>query len=253
VVRDNSLEQHLAHFHRVLAELLVELADVPGGPIWLGEDTHHDIRGSYEHNTYARALYRVFGLEPYQERVNELNELQRHVVQAFGLKRVPRTLLTPVVIEDVTHVRLHNLTYFSSSCKNKGFVLERIRAAIATTRRNYRVFAQQGGIDDPASQRVAAELEGYQRVLAEVETSPELHYRVRVQQSRVRPYVYLQHDQPVQIDSRLHGVILVGPQIKLTPVMELRRGRSDKRTLAPLFHYGATYIYPERQWQEAKP
>ncbi len=68
MVRDNSFEQHLAHFHRVLAELLVELANLPGGPIWLGEDTHHDIRGRYEHNTYARALYRVFSLEPYQER-----------------------------------------------------------------------------------------------------------------------------------------------------------------------------------------
>ena len=60
-----------AHFHRVLGELLMELAALPG-TLWLSDKEQHVLRGEGERNTYARALYRVASLEPYRERLAEL-------------------------------------------------------------------------------------------------------------------------------------------------------------------------------------
>jgi hypothetical protein len=32
----------------------------------------------------------------------------------------------------------------------------------------------------------------------------------------------------------------------------MRQGRSDKVSLEPLWHYGVTYVFPEKEWQGAK-
>ena len=76
-------------------------------------------------------------------------------------------------------------------------------------------------------------------------------YRLRVKQVRYRPYVYLVGKKPVQVDSRTHGLIVVGPDIDVSYPNEVRRTRSDQRVVEPLFEFGKTRIYFERDWQEA--
>lgn len=210
------------------------------------------IRDDGEPNTYGRALYLVKTLEPYRERLAELERLQIEVVRTFGLKGVPRSLLTPLVLERVVYARLHHPECFSSNCRPRSFVLERIDNALETTRRNYRAFARQGGVDDPRTQGIGDEIRYHERVCEEVRGSPEPDYRVRIKQQRVRLYVYRDGEKPLQCDTRLHGVILAGPNVTVTDERERREGRSDKVGLEPLWHYGVTYVYPEGAWQEAK-
>ena len=248
------LDRQIAHFHRLLGELLQELAAWEETK-WLepDPDAHaHVIRDDGEPNTYGRALYLVKSLEPYRERLAKLERLQADVLRTFGLGSVPRSLLTPLVLERVVHARLHHLEYFSSRCRPRSFVLERIDKALETTRRNYRAFARQGGVDDPRTQKIGDELGYHERAREWVRGSAEPDYRVRVKQQRVRLYVYREGEKPLQCDTRLHGVILAGPNLTVTDKRELRQCRSDKVELEPRWHYGVTYVYPELAWQEAK-
>lgn len=248
------LDRQVAHFHRLLGALLQELAAWEETR-WLEPDpeTHgHVIREDGEPNTYGRALYLLKRLEPYRERLAELERLQAEVMRTFGLKSVPRSLLTPLVLERVVHARLHYLEAFSSACKPRSFVLGRIDKALETTRRNYRAFARQGGVDDPRTLTIGDEITYHERAREGVRGSPEPDYRVRISQQRVRLYVYRDGEKALQCDTRLHGVILAGPNVTVTDERERREGRSDKVGLVPLWHYGVTYVYPEGAWQEAK-
>lgn len=246
------LDRQVAHFHRLLGGLLQELAAWEETR-WLEPEAHgHVLRDDVEPNTYGRAVYLVKTLEPYRERLAELERLQADVVRAFGLKGVPRSLLTPLVLERVVHARLHHPECFSSNCRPRSFVLERIDKALETTLRNYRAFARQGGVDDPRTVTIGDEITYHERVRERVRESPEPNYRVRISQQRVRLYVYRDGEKPLQCDTRLHGVILAGPHVTVTDEAELRQGRSDKVGLEPLWHYGVTYVYPEGRWQEAK-
>ena len=75
---------------------------------------------------------------------------------------------------------------------------------------------------------------------------------MRIKQQRVRLYVYRQGEPARLCDTRLHGVILAGPDVAVTDRYEVRQGRSDKVGLEPLWHYGVTVVYPEGRWQAAK-
>lgn len=248
------LDRQIAHFHRLLGELLQDLA-AREDTRWLEADPDkqgHAIREDGELNRYGRALYLLKSLEPYRDRLAELSRLQTETVRMFGLQGVPRALLLPHVFERTIHVRLHHQEYFSSRCRPRSFVLERIDKALATTRRSYRAFAQQGGTDDPRTRAIGEEIRYHEGVREWVRGSAEPDYRVRVKQQRVRLYVYRQGDKPLQCDTLFHGVLLAGPNVTVTDKRELRQGRSDKVTIEPLWHYGVTYVYPEGRWQEAK-
>jgi hypothetical protein len=248
------LDRQIAYFHRLLGEMLQDLV-VHEQTKWLEQDQvkqHHVIGRDGEKNTYGRALYLLKSLDPYQQRLSELQKLQSEILRVFGLETIPRALLLPLVLEDVIHVRLHHLTYFSSRSRPRSFVLERIDKALETTRMNYRTFAQQGGIEDKRTQDIGEEIRYHEGVREWVRHHPEPDYRVRVKQERIRLYVYQTGAKPKLCDTRLHGVLLVGPNITLTDRYEMRQGRSDKVSLEPLWHYGVTYVFPEKEWQGAK-
>lgn len=244
-------ERTYAHFHRVLGSLLQELANLPSCAYWLSDKHQHVISGDFEHNTYARALYRVPSLEPYQPRLDELALVQGQALAELGLKRPPKALLSPLVVQGVTHVRVHETTNYRTTPASKADVLTKINSAITTTKRNLSVFERQGGVHDPETQRITRELEGYKAARAAVVASAEDNFRVRLEQRRVRPYVYLADHAPIQADSRTHGLILVGYNIQVSPPHTVRRQRSDKRQATPVFAYGKTRIYFESKWQEA--
>ena len=247
--QESRVDQTYAHFHRVLGELLTELAALPG-TLWLADQEQHVLRGEGERNTYARALYRVASLEPYRERLAELSGVQQQGVVALGLSKPPRELLLPQVIEQVTHVRLSETSVYRTTPVSKDKAVAKIDTALTTTRKNLSEF-QHYGTQDDGVKRLEAEVKAIEAVRETVLHAEEETYRVRVKQVRYRPYVYLLNEKPLQVDSRTHGLILVGPDIDVSYPNEVRRTRSDQRILEPLFEYGKTRIYFERVWQEA--
>ncbi len=246
--RDTPIDQTYAHFHRVLGGLLTELSALPG-VLWLS-DKEHVLRGDGERNTYARAVYRVSSLEPYHERLAELLGVQQQGVAELGLGRVPRELLLPQVIENVTHVRLSEIPVYRTTPVAKDKVLAKIDTALATTKKNLAEF-QRYGTQDDGVKRLGAEVKAIEAVRKTVAQAQEDVYRLRVKQLRFRPYVYLLNEKPLQVDSRTHGLILVGPDIGVSYPNAVRQTRSDQRILEPLFEFGKTRIYYERDWQEA--
>ncbi len=247
--RDYRVDMTYAHFHRVLGELLTELAALPG-VLWLTDKEQHVMRGEGERNTYARAVYRVSELVPYQDRLSELAGVQQQAMTESGLGKVPRELLLPQIVEHVTHVRLSETTIYRSTPVSKEKALAKIDTALSTTRKNLSEFQRYGAQDDGVK-RLESEVRHIAAVREAVLHAEEETYRVRVRQMRYRPYVYLAGGKPVQVDSRTHGLILVGPDIGVSYPNAVRQTRSDQRILEPLFAFGKTRIYYERDWQEA--
>lgn len=250
VLQDTGVDRTYAHFHRVLGELLEELAALPG-VLWLTDTQGHVLRGEGEHNVYARAVYRVSDLEPYRERLAELAQVQQQGMATLGLREPPRELLLPQVVENVTHVRLSETVVYRTSPMSKKDVLAKIDTALKVTRKNLAEFQRYGGEHDAGVIRLEAEVKAILAVRETVVHAQEETYRVRVKQVRFRPYVYLTDEKPVQIDSRKHGLILVGHDIGVSYPNTVRQARSDQRKLEPLFEFGKTRIYFESTWQEA--
>ena len=245
------IDQTYAHFHRVLGGLLTELGAL-SGVIWLTEQQGHIVRGEGERNDYAWAIYRVSELGSYQERLAELETVQQQAVGELGLKRVPKELVTPRVVEGVTHVRLGSNEGHKSSVKKQPEVLAILKTALNTTKKNLREFERYGGEHDEGVRRLGAEITKIEKVRGTVVDAPEVLYRVRVEQRHFYPYVYRAGETPGQIKGRQHGLILVGQNIGVSTSHKVRKSRSDKRTLTPLFAFGKTQVYVESDWQEAK-
>lgn len=245
------VERKYAHFHRVLGSLLQQLATQPGSVHWLGDAQEHLISGDYQHNVYARALYRMPSLEPHASQLDELAQVQAEALTELSLNKVPGGLLLPTVIQGVSHVRTHETVNYRTTPTSKVNVLAKIDNAITTTKQNLSVFEQQGGIDNPGTQRIVRELQGYEAARAAIVASTENDYRLRLEQRRIRPYVYLDDQSAIQAESRKHGLILVGRNIQVSNAHNVRRQRSDKRQAQPIFAYGKTLIYLEREWQQA--
>ncbi len=248
--QDTRVDRTYAHFHRVLGGLLEELAALPG-VLWLTDKEEHVLRGEGEHNTYARAVYRVNDLTPYQGQLAELTQVQQQGMTELGIRETPKDLLLPQVIQNVTHVRLSETVLYRTTPTQKKQVLAKIDTALRTTRKNLAEFQRYGGPDDEGVRRLEAEVEAIEAVRETVLQAQEDTYRVRVKQTRYRPYVYLAGEKPVQVDSRTHGLILIGHNISVSYPNIVRRARSDQRKLEPLFEYGKTRIYFESKWQEA--
>lgn len=248
---ESRADRTYAHFHRVLGTLLTELGALPG-VIWL-TDQRHVLRGDRERNDYAWAIYRVGELEPYLAPLAELEAVQQKAVKEMGLGQVPRELLLPQVIEGVSYVQLGESGGYRSSPKEKKAVLAILETALRTTRKNLGEFQRYGGEHDEGTRRLGAEVEAIEKVKETVLGAPEQPYRVRVwQPQRFNPYIYQGDAEPRQVRCRKHGLILVGESIGMRPPREVRRVRSDKRKLEPLFAFGRTQVYFESDWQEAK-
>ena len=56
---------------------------------------------------------------------------------------------------------------------------------------------------------------------------------------------------PYQIDTRKHGLILAGPDIRVRWADPNRKTRSDKKQRQPFLNLGDLQVFLEREWQEA--
>jgi hypothetical protein len=77
-----AIERSYAHFHRLLAEFLLELSGLPG-VVWL-EERGHVIRGEGETNDYRKAIYPLQDARELQERLAELADVQRQGLELQG-------------------------------------------------------------------------------------------------------------------------------------------------------------------------
>lgn len=245
-----AIERNYAHFHRLLAELLLELAELPGVE-WLGEEGHV-IRGEGQSNTYNKAIYPVQDTGPYQERLKELQEVQRQGLELMGREEPTVGLLTPVLTQGVQYVRLRRHASYTSRVTVREHVLLRFEELLARTRIVLKEdFTPHATMFDPRREKVEAEVAALEAGLARLKASREATLRERYRTERVTPYVYLLSGDIVRPYVRDVGLIVAGPNVKMVWADAVRRERSDKVKLEPLLALGPTEVYSEEAWQEA--
>ena len=129
--------------------------------------------------------------------------------------------------------------------------LKRLGASLATTRSSLRQFETYASTFDPRREQVEAEIRALEEAVAFVRARPKETYRFRVQALRVRPYLYPLVGDPYQIDTRKHGLILAGPNIRVRWADPTRKTRSDKKQRQPFLDLGDVQVFVERDWQSA--
>ncbi len=246
----SELEQHYAHFHRVLGPLLLELAQQPG-VIWLEETRKQVLTGEGEENTYARAIYPVTDLSPYHERLRELEAVQDAGLALLGKGSSPKGLLPPRVVEGVRYVRISQHPNFVTQVLSHPGAVERLEVTLATTRNNLRQHELYTTTYDPKREQIEAEIKALKEALAFVRASPKETFRFRMQVIRIRPYIYPLMGDPYQIDTRKHGLILAGPNINVRWADPTRKTRSDKKQHQPFLQLDTLQVYLESEWQQA--
>ena len=241
--------RHYAHFHRVLGPLLVELGEQPG-TLWLEGAERHVLTGEGEENRYARAIYPLHDLEPYRERLAELEKVQAAGQKLLGGGESPRGLLPPKVVEGVRHLRISRHPNYVTTLLSHAGAVERLDALLAATRVNLREFEPYASAVDPKREQLEAEVKAIEEALEVVRATPDERFRFRAHAVRVRPYLYPLQGDPYQIDTRKHGLVLVGPHVTVVQDDPTRKVRSDKKLRTPLLELPALQVYAESEWQE---
>lgn len=101
---------------------------------------------------------------------------------------------------------------------------------------------------DPKREQLEREVGALGEALAFVRVRPEESFRFRVQAVRVRPYLYPLDGDPYQIDTRKHGLILVGPHLRVHWSDPNRKTRSDKKQCRPFLQLDNLQVFLEHEW-----
>lgn len=248
--RAASIERGYAHFHRVLADLLEELAE-HGDPFWL-EATGHDLRGDYQTSTYNPAVYRVPDMGPYRVRLAELDSVQAEVLALSGRKRPGPNLLPPLQAEDVQHVRLGRHEGQTGRSITREQALVRLEQLEATQAKNLREFEQHATRHDARRKAVEKELRQLQRAIERLKASDITHLRETYRQTVIRPYVYFLDGTTEQMHMRNTGLIAAGPRVSIEEGSAVRKVRSDKISLKPLISAGSFAFHDLSRWEAAR-
>ena len=241
------LERLYAHFHRVLGPLLVELGELPG-TVWLDGVQRHELAGEGEQNVYARAIYVVGDLEPYRERLDELEGVRADGAALLG-DESPAGLLPPKVLEGVKHVRVSQHRNFVVKVLSQPGAVKRLQETLAATKASLQQFEAYASTYDPRREALETEVRALEAALRVVQARPDERYRFRVPARRVRPYVYLLDGETYQIYTRKHGLIVAGPGVTVRFDDPTRKERSDKKVRQPLLKLDTLELYVESDWQ----
>ena len=244
------IERHYAHFHRVLSELLTDLAAQPG-TTWLSEREHH-LAESYQDNRYEKALYPVGDLSPFAEQFAELTELQTEAVALLGVNKIPNGLLTPQVLDDVHFARLTRQDNYRIKWLTKAEVVERYQGKLNQALAAFEVFRSESwGSGDQGLRDVEAEVRGLEGGLARLEACDDDRFREHYCFERVMVSVYATGKATKRYHVRDVGLVLVGPNVQIRWADGVRQGRSDKVELTPLLTLGPLEVYSAKAWDEA--
>jgi hypothetical protein len=246
--KTKAIERNYAHFHRLLSELLLELAELPG-VVWL-EEAGHVIRGEGESNDYRKAIYPLQDATPYYGRLAELRKVQKEGLELLDREEPPVGLLMPVLLEGVQYVRLRRHVTHSSRASKREHALARFEEHLVAMRANLKKFEYYASSYDPRREKLEAEVRALEEGLERLRAMKEETLRERYRHERVLPYVYLDSGEIIRPYVRDVGLMVAGPRVRIVWVDEVRRTRSDKVRLEPLLVVGQIEVYSETEWQE---
>jgi len=244
------LERALAHFHRLLGELLTHLVeDGHNGEaeiVWLDERKEHRIRED-EPNEYARAVYLLKDLGRYERVIQEMAQVESEVQELYAQLGVDKSpLVTPDVRLGLAHVRVQKVDTFVSSTMTGASA----RGSLAQTRNALAkdlAFERGAGLSGAAE--ALAEAESALAALKDVEN-------VRVRWPMTRYHAVLHPLDPDAPGERVYvtkaGLIAVGPGVTLSRADAPRRRRRDRVTIAPLAEYQGRLYFDLKEWEAAR-
>ena len=243
------LERHYAHFHRVLSGLLTELSQEQG-VVWLGERGHL-LREHYQENCYRKALYPLQGLEPYEERLAELQGVQQQALAILGTRKPPHGLLLPQVVFGATFARLRPRRNYVVQRLSKAEALGKYQGKLQGAVATLEALSGHVGRGDAAYLEQREELRRLEAGLERLETSKEDAFREHFWFNRVRVSLYLEDGSMIERHVRDVGMILVGHQVEIRWADTVRRQRRTTVELEPLLETGPLQLFGESEWQEA--
>jgi hypothetical protein len=249
-----------AHYHRLLIDLLEDLAE-NARVVWLTGEEGHVRRPDGEPNTYRKALYALEELDPYRERLEALQAVQEEGQRASGAKRPG--LLLPGTQTGVRHVVLSRSEAWSSHPLAKDIVLSKLEAYLARTRGNLRAFEAYASSDDPRREKVEAEVKELEASLEKLKAWDEAVLRERARSDKhtarlLLPSPFTGEEETRLVYIRDVGLIVAGAGLTTRPdaieASTRRKRRKDrmKAKLEPLVRFGSFEVFSERAWQAAK-
>lgn len=250
------LRRYYAHFHRVLLELLLEL-EARETVWWLTDKQGHIPKPEGEANTYRKALYVLEELEPYRQRLLELEQV-RQTVLALAIPK-PVGVLMPVAVEGLREVVLSKTVSWSSHAYEKAKIISKLSGALGLARGNLSTFQLYATTDDRRREALEREIHMLEVDLERLRNHPDELFRERAKTEKHTARLYPQEGrgEVSMVYIRDVGLIVAGK--RLTDAGRVRPSSSDHRRsdklhdrLEPLLVYGNYQIYAEREWSEVK-
>ena len=129
--------------------------------------------------------------------------------------------------------------------------VERLAALLAATMASLRAFEAYASTVDPKREQLEAEVKVIEEALTSVRATPDERFRFRAHAVRVRPYLYPLIGDPYQLDTRKHGLVLVGSYVTVVQDDPTRKRHSDKKFRTSLLELPALQVFAESEWQGA--
>lgn len=247
---DVRIARHYAHFHRVLGELLLALSEREQ-TFWLTADRHR-VTPKEADNRYAKAVYVVSDLTPYEDDFAELEEVRGKALARMGSPMASQALLVPKVCRNVDVARILENTGFSSRSRKRSDVLGRLAQWRETALAARSVFAGFASRAEKLReiQRELGEIDAGLRALEAVDAAVlREHYRY----PRYMCHVYYgDSDAFDQLYVGDVGVVLQGRRAQVRRHAPKRRKHRRTKGVTPLATVGPYVFYDEEAWREAR-
>lgn len=244
------LERALAHYHRLLGELLKHLVeDGQAGEaevVWLDERKEHLIREN-EPNDYARAVYLLKDLGRHERVIGEMAQVEAEIAAQYAqLGEEKSPLVTPDVRLGLSHVRVQKVDTFVSSSMTGASARGGLTQARNQLGKDV-VFERSAGLT--GAEEALVEVERALAALRDVEN-------VRVRWPMTRYHAVLHPLDPDAPGERVYvtkpGLIAVGPGVTVSRADAPRRRRRDRVTIAPLAEYQGRLYFDLEEWEAAR-
>ena len=248
--RATRIARRYAHFHRVLGALLARLGEEVD-TFWLGGDGHR-ITDEPVDNAYAKAVYVVRELTPYQDDLAELAEVQAEAMALIGNAEPTHALLTPKICQAVREARILTNTGFASRARERSAVVARLSGQRDAALAARETFASFGGREGKL-QAIERELAVLERALRALRASDAATLREHYRYTRHMCHVH--YEDPDAFDQLYVGdvgIILQGRSPHVRRHRPKRRRHRRTPDVEPIATVGPYVFYEERAWREAR-
>jgi hypothetical protein len=247
---ETRVARRYAHFHRVLGDLLLDLGE-HARTFWLTGDRHR-VTDEPVANRYAKAVYVLRDLAPFEAALAELTEVQAEAMQLIGNAEPTQSLLIPKVCRNVTEARILENTGFASRARERSHVLARLGRQRDAARAALETFASYPARLDK-QREIQGELAELERGLAVLQASEARKLREHYRYPRWMCHVY--YEDPDAFDQLYVGdvgVILQGRHADVRRHDPKRRKHRRTEGVEPLVAIGPYVFYDEGDWRAAR-